>query len=137
MPDPSGVSPGEIGGVTAGVIALLVAFGHGLKWLLNWNDARAHTRSAKLDIWQAELTKREWKLDEDREAYHDKVEKRLEEIDAQNQALRIAFDLVAAPLRFLDPTNPALARAEQILHAAFPLVPRIAKDMSETLGDLD
>lgn len=137
MSDTGGVSPGEIGGVFAGVVALLVAIGHGIKWLFNWNDARNETRAAKLDAWHRELSAREGRLSDEQQAYRDRIERRLMEIERENHALRIAFELVAAPLRTLDPDNGGLIKAEKLLAAAFPLVPHIPPDMAATLGQID
>lgn len=67
MSDPSA---GEIGGVFAGVIALLVAIGHGIRWLMGWEERRDATRKAKLDAWQHELAAREAKVDAEIAAYH-------------------------------------------------------------------
>ena len=144
MTDPRVEFAGQIGGVFAGVIALLVAIGHGVRWLLNWNDARAQTRSAKLDAWHAELKAREARLDAEQAAYQARIEARLKDIEAEslvikneNHALRYAFELVAAPLRALDPNNKELARPEEIIAAAFPLLPVIPPDMADKLSKLD
>jgi hypothetical protein len=55
MNDPTA---GEAGGIFAGVVALLVAVGHGVRWWIGWTDRRAATRAAKLDAWQHELQAR-------------------------------------------------------------------------------
>lgn len=136
MNDP-GVSPGEIGGIFAGIIALLAAIGKGLQWLLNWKDARENTRSAKLDRWHRELLAREAHLAREQTAYQQRIEDRLEVIDTQNQALRIAFDLVAGKLRKVAPEDAALVQAEQLLAAAFPLVPKIPRGMSAKLAEIE
>jgi hypothetical protein len=52
MNDPSA---GEIGGIFAGMVGLLVALGHAVKWWLGWTDRRAATRAAKLEAWHREL----------------------------------------------------------------------------------
>jgi uncharacterized protein HemX len=60
MADPSA---GEVGGVFAGAVALIVALGHGIRWWLGWTDRRAATRSAKLDAWQNQLDERETRIE--------------------------------------------------------------------------
>ena len=58
MSDP-GSAAGEAGGIIAGAVAVLYALGKGTAWLLNWKDARAQSRAAKLQLWHDELAKRE------------------------------------------------------------------------------
>jgi len=137
MSDPRLDAAGQLGGIFAGIVALLVALGKGAQWLLNWNDARQETRTAKLDRWQQELKEREARLDSEQAAYQQKIEQRLERLETENHALRLAFELVAAPLRALDPENDGLSKAEQLLTAAFPLVPKIPPEMKASLGKLD
>lgn len=50
--------------------------------------------------------------------------------------VRLAFDLVAAELHRRDPGNKALASAEAILKAAFPVEPENPPNMEELLRDL-
>jgi hypothetical protein len=135
--DPGGVSPGEIGGVFAGIIALLVALGKGFKWLLNWNDARAQTRSAKLDAWHRELIAEREKLDEERAEYQARVEERLKILERRAYALWLAFKMVEGRLRKVDPDDIVLVKADELLAAAFPLDPVIPPDMSANLGKID
>ncbi|SMF70491.1 hypothetical protein [Allosphingosinicella indica] len=135
MNDP--LSAGEAGGIFAGVVALLALLGKGAQWLLNWNDARVSSRSAKLDAWHAELERREERLDAEQKAYQDRLESRLKKLEGENQALRLAFELVAVPLRAIDPGNPKLAQAEELLRSAFPLVPQVPAEMRAALGAID
>ena len=51
--------------------------------------------------------------------------------------MRVAFELVAAALRVIEPDNIALRQAEQIIAAAFPLEPQIPLDMTLALAVLD
>lgn len=129
MSDPagSGMSAGEIGGIFAGVVALLAAIGKGAAWLLNWNEARANSRSAKLQAWHDELAQREAKLDDD-------INDRLAVLEASYQRLsdqhvvvlqrfdrsQMAYRLIAAELIEIAPHSAALVQAQMILAQPFP-----------------
>lgn len=136
MSDP-GVTGGEVGGYFAGAVALLALIGQGIKWLLNWKERRADSRAAKLQAWHDELQAREKRIDEKQTEYWADVEKRLSIVIKQNMALRMAFEMVAAPLRAIDPHNRELTQAEQLLHAAFPLDPNLPPDFSILLGKIE
>ena len=132
-----GVTPGEVGGIIAGCVGVLVAIGHGIRWLLNFRERQANSRQAKLQIWHDELQAREDKIDKKLADYQAKTEARLEVALGQNRALRIAFELVAAPLRKIDPSNSNLAQAEQLLHAAFPLDPAVPPNIAALLSQIE
>jgi hypothetical protein len=136
MSDP-GVSPGEVGGIFAGVIAGFAALGKGASWLLNFRERQADSRSHKLALWHAELDAREKALDQKQEEYWSRIERDVAILKTQSSALRMAYELVAAPLRAIDPHNGALAQAEQLLHAAFPLDPTISPSIDHLLGRID
>lgn len=132
-----GVSAGEAGGLFAGLMALLALFGGGIRWLAGWADRQAEGRGAKLQAWHDELAARE-------AAWDGRVEARLKLLEQENvrrveenNALRLAFELVAGALRAIDPVNTALSRAEQLLQTAFPLSPVIPKDMTATLRGVE
>ena len=137
MPDIRLDDAGQIGGIFAGIVALLAVLGKGAQWILNWNDARMQTRSAKLDAWHKELVAREAKIEAERADYQERIEARLKEVENRAHALWLAFKLVEAPLRKLDPTHIALTKADELLAAAFPLEPFLPPDMSAVLGKLD
>lgn len=130
-------SPGEVGGIFAGLVALLALFGGGIKFLVNLGDARAQTRTAKLDAWHREIVERERAFEAKVDAHYRKIEADLDALEGRVEALRLAYEHVATPLRILDPENDGLKKAEQILQAAFPLVPRIPPDMGGSLNKLD
>src|SRR3546814_3018803 len=92
MSDP-GVSAGEVGGIFAGSIALLAAIGQGIKWLLNFRERQADSRSAKLQAWHEELQAREKRIEEKQEKYQAEIEHRLSTLMRQNMALRMAFEI--------------------------------------------
>ncbi|MBB5684282.1 hypothetical protein [Sphingobium boeckii] len=137
MSDPGSPSPGEIGGVFAGLTALLVAFGGGAKWILGWTERRAASRSAKLDAWHAELKDRQEQLDAAEAEYQARIEARLKDLERENRALRMAFHLVGPTLRQIDPHNQQLAQAEALLSAAFPLDPMVPPDMAQIFHAID
>jgi hypothetical protein len=112
-------SAGEAGGMLAGAVAALGVFGAGVKWLLNWKDARAVTRTAKLNAWHDELEARERKLDDQQARYQERIEVRLAHVEMENRALGEALGLVTIALRGKDPGNPALVEADDIIKQAF------------------
>ncbi|SFR86361.1 hypothetical protein [Sphingomonas jatrophae] len=141
-------SLGEAGGLLAGAIALAAAVGKGVQWLLQWGERRAErtasVREAKLARWHSELEERDRRIEGKEDGYLAKVERamqsfqqQLDQRSAENQALRLAFELVAGALRERDPMNSALKRAEQLLATAFPLDPIIPPTMAAELGAID
>jgi len=131
---------GNVGGIFAGIVALLACIGGGIKWTLNWNDHRAQSRTAKLDAWQRELDLREQRLAEEREKFLSEVRGELEEVKTSNAqlhkehaALLGGYQLIAAALRVLDPDNRALAMADELLRAAFQPDPVTPADMKATV----
>lgn len=134
MHDPGSPSPGEIGGIFAGIVALLATIGAGFRFLFNWTERRASSRAAKLEAWHNELKEREAKLDNEQTAFQARLEESVAQLGRENRALRLAFQLVSAPLRTLDPSNPALIRAEQLLQAAFPLDADISADLERLIA---
>lgn len=119
--DPASPSPGEIGGMVAGIVAVLATIGAGIRWMLNWAERRTSSRAAKLQVWHDELVAERALLAKGRAEFEARLEEEVSGLRKENQALRLAFQLVATPLRQLAPDNPALVRAEQLLVAAFPL----------------
>lgn len=134
LQDPGSPSPGELGGIFAGVIALLATIGAGARFLFNWVERRASSRAAKLEQWHTELKQREGRLDQEQAAFQARLEESVAQLGRENRALRLAFQLVSAPLRQLDPANPALIRAEQLLQAAFPLDAELGEDLARLIA---
>lgn len=85
-----------------------------LRWLVGWLTGRMDRRQLLLDA-QDERVDREW------QKIRERVEERLGKVERQNEALRFAFHHVAGALIRIDPQNPALAQAEQMLSQAFPV----------------
>lgn len=122
-------SAGEVGGIFAGIVAVLVAIGHGIKWTINWNDARATSRAAKLDAREVRLRERETEFEE-------KIEARMAILERENRAYRLALSHVIPALSALDPGNASLHLAEEALRAAFPLSFRVPGDMRDKLDEM-
>lgn len=136
MSDPSSAA-GEAGGIFAGAVALLYAVGKGTAWLLDWKDARAQSRAVKLQQWHDELEKREAAQDERDRAYRQHIETQLRRLAVENRVLRKAFELVAEPLRRIEPDNPNLMQAQSMLDRAFPLDPALPNDMAILMSMID
>lgn len=85
-----------------------------LRWLWMAVTGRLDRREARIDA-------QDEKLDMEWQAIREEMKGRLDKIERQNEALRYAFHHVAGALIRLDPQNPALAQAEQMLAAAFPV----------------
>lgn len=134
MPDPSA---GEIGGIFAGLVALLATVGAGFKWLLGWRDRREETRAAKLEAWETALEARDAE-------YREKIERRLtalvkwaSRMQTKYNAMWNGYQLISSELRHKEPDNPALARADEMLRLAMPVDPNIPADLVELLGEID
>lgn len=141
MNDPSA---GEISGIFAGIVALLGSLGAGVRWVvITRKDARI-SHEQKLEKWEIGLNAREAKIESEERAYRAAIEAKLAALDARHEqmsrehsALRLAFEIVASEIRAKDPMNPALKRAEQLLQAAFPLMPAVPSDMAQQLQAID
>lgn len=122
-------SPGEVGGIFAGVIALLYAIGRGVKWAFGWADRRLDKRTTELEAWHGRLAKREAEFEA-------AVNARLTVLERENRALRLSFQHVSAALHQVDPDNPALVMAARILAQTIPLDPDLPSDMTDKLDKL-
>lgn len=126
MHDPSA---GQVGGIFAGIVALLVAIGQGVRWAVNYGDKRAVARAAKLDAWEARLDARE-------KIFEAQIEARMMALEAENRAYRNALSHVLPALRTIDPKHPSLRMADEALHSAFPTEFRIPPDMQNKLDEM-
>lgn len=93
--------------------------------------------TGRLDRRQAIIDRQEERADREWEKIRNSLESRLAAIERQNEALRFSFHHVAGALIRLDPQNPALAQAEQILAQAFPLDFRILAAQAEVSVSAD
>ncbi len=142
MSDTGGISAGEAGGIIAGAIALLAALGKGAAWLINWKDARANSRSAKLQVWHDELAAREAKLDAETESRLSRIEEEHQGLVKNHFALLIRFErqrnayrILAAEVIAVAPHSAALIQAQMILDEPLP-VPSMA-GVPELLDEID
>jgi len=91
-----------------------------LRWLIQWLTGRLDKRQAQLDA-EHDALDMSWKdyrllLERDRQDLRATMGK----IEAQNRALRTAFEHVTGALIRIDPKNEALVIADRILSSAFP-----------------
>lgn len=133
----AGSAAGEAGGMVAGGVAVLYALGKGAAWLLNWKEARAKTRAAKLQVWHDELQARQQQQDKRDRDYQQLIETQLQRLTMENRVLRRAFDLVAEPLRRREPNNPELAMAQTMLNRVFSLDADLPGDFAGLLAMMD
>ncbi|MEA3035769.1 MAG: hypothetical protein QOH04_1534 [Sphingomonadales bacterium] len=130
------LDPGEIGGLFAGAVALIVAVGHGLRWWLGWTDSRQSRRAVRLQAWDEELKGRELRLDADRENEIRDIRGELDQMRTEHRALFQAYHLIARALVKIDPSNAALNHASALLSTAFKIDPLTPDDMAAMLGRL-
>lgn len=97
----------------------VAASGFGVWRLLLWLTNRFDKRQAQLDAGQNALDM-SWKayrlfLEQERQ----ELRQRMDTMEGQNRALRLAFEHVAGGLIRIDPAHPSLHMAERLLHSAF------------------
>lgn len=129
--DNGGVSAGEVGGVTAGVLMVIQAGHRLLRWIAGWQDrrlksedARLQGEAARLADWQSSLDRRER---EQRILMETEIGELRDEVEAQGRKLadqtaltmmtRMALGDVVAELERHAPDSPALQRAKALMHA--------------------
>lgn len=141
--DQTGLSPGEVGGVLAGIIAGIAAVGKGLAWLLNWQGARSDRKAERLRAWEEMLNQRDKeyraKLEHDIAELQDAHKANAEQIAGLIKLTRAlsgaALELVVE-VRVLNQDSPALKRAHTILRTAFPLDNTLPSDLTELVKKL-
>lgn len=134
---PGGHSAGEAGGILAGAIALLIAVGHGIRWILGFRERRNDSLYAKNLKWEERLAEREAGIERDQLAHFSRIEARLTRTELQVEAALGAYHLLAGEMRRNDPGNAVLKMAEELLKEAFRLDPVTPVDMKAQLGKLD
>lgn len=117
------LSAGEVGGIFAGIVALLAACGKAIAWAVGWTERRDAHREAKLKAWEDSLNRREVEQ-------RQRTEQRLHAMEAGMAVMRRALITVTSELRAENPASPGLAIAEEALRSAYPI------DW-ETPGDMD
>lgn len=124
------------GGKLAGVLAILVALGRGIAYLLNWQGARDERRAAKMREWETSLERREQEYRERIEAdlralHHDVATLRGTVARVCNAGAGLALELHARA-----PDNEALVRWQRVLQDAFPTEPVLPADVSDLVVKL-
>lgn len=137
MSHPGGISAGEAGGIFAGAVALLVAIGHGIRWVLGFRERRSDNLYQKNLKWEERLAEREAAFENDQRAHFVRIEQRLTRAELQLEAALGAYHLLAGEMRRKDPGNAVLSMAEDLLKEAFRLDPSTPADMKSILGKLD
>jgi hypothetical protein len=99
-----------------------------VRWFILWLSARHDSKQAALDA-QDERIDQEWKK------IREELKAEVGAIRRQNEALRFAFHHVAGALIRLDPRNPALIQAEQLLAQAFPIDLQMVADRAAAALD--
>jgi len=99
---------GAAGGLLTALVAVAVAIGKGIVWLLQWGDHNAEAREAKLQAWEASLVERE-------RAMRIEIEEKLSSVEQEVTFLREVLSEVAGELHKHAPESPKLARAVRAL----------------------
>jgi hypothetical protein len=128
----SDVSPGEVGGVFAGIIALLTILGKATGWLINWKGRREDSRAERLRAWEKSLDERERAHRAEHEARFVQLEERIELKEQKISMMAASLFEVIAEMQILDAASPALANARRVLRKAFP----VQEDVPEGIAHL-
>jgi hypothetical protein len=137
MTDTNGTSPGELGGMIAGALALLGAAGAGLKWLAGWMSGREETRAARNARWEADLDQREREMENKLSASLARCEEHCAAIEAKFEKMRIAILLVLPELQRVAPYSPALKHARDLLRDTFPIPIDLPGDMAGMMDEVE
>lgn len=137
MADTNGTSPGELGGMIAGALALLGTAGAGLKWLAGWVGAREDARAARNARWEADLDQRERAMDDKLSASLARCEEHCAAVEAKFEKVRIVLMLVLPELQRVAPYSPALKHARELLRDTFPIPIDLPGDMAGMIDEID
>lgn len=139
-----GISPGEAGGVIAGIVALLYAIGRGCGWLFDRVSARIDKRAAALELERDQLAAWRASLDQEAKRYRAGIKGELEavklelgELRLQNMALASALLDVSLEHAELAPSSPVLVRLAEALRKAFKVPNEIPPEMAVLLARLE
>ena len=121
----------QIASASAGVGGGLIF----MRWLIGWLTGRADKRQEVLDAQEGSIDQQWTAFREELKGENADLKRRVGAVETQNTALRRAFNHVAGALIRLDPMNPALAQADQMLAQAFPLDFNLAADRADAALD--
>jgi hypothetical protein len=137
MSDPGGTTPGELGGMVAGVAALLGMIGAGLKWLGGWANKREENRATRNARWEADLDARERTIEEKLSASLSHCEGRCAAVEEKFDKVRIALLLILPELQRVAPPSPVLKQVRDLLRDIFPVPFGLPADIGAEISALD
>lgn len=137
MTDTGGTSPGELGGMVAGALAILGALGATGKWLAGWLTTRSETRATRNARWEADLDAREHAIEARIAESLSKCEERCAVVDAKYDKVRIAILLILPELHRAAPNSPALKQVGSLLRDVFPISLDQPDDMASQIAAID
>jgi len=139
-----GVSAGEAGGMIAGIVALLYAFGRGIGWVWNKIEQRVDSRAAENASERDRLSAWSKSLEEEVKRYREGIRVELEavklelgELRLQNVALASALLDVSLEHAELAPNSPVLVRLGAALRQVFKVPGEIPAEMAVLLSRLE
>lgn len=137
MAETGGASPGEIGGVVAGAIAVLGVLGGGVRYLVGVINARGDTRASRNAEWERDLDAREREMER-------KLAESLRQCEAHCAVMQVKLDkTVMAVLLLLPevtravPESPAIRQVRELLADVIPDKIEIPADMAAQLAAID
>ena len=104
-------SAGDWSGAFAGLVAVLIALGKGLAWLVDWNRAGLTARDTRLQRWEESLVAREKAYREEIESQLEATRTELNRVEGRLSAMTAVLAEVTAELRHHVSDSPALTRA--------------------------
>ncbi|SDC31296.1 hypothetical protein SAMN05444678_102274 [Sphingomonas sp. YR710] len=137
MADTGGTSPGELGGMLAGALAILGAAGAAAKWVIGWLSGREETRSTRNAAWERDLDAREKGLETRIAESLARCEEHCATVDAKFDKVRIAILLILPELQRAAPYSPALKRVGVLLRDVFPISLDQPDDMAAGIAAID
>lgn len=137
MTDAGGSSPGELGGMLAGALALLGAIGAGLKWAANWMAGREAIRTDRLARWESDLDARERAMEGKLSDSLARCQEHCAAVEAKFDRMRLAILLLIPELQRVAPYSPALKQARDLLRDAFPIPLDLPEDMAGLITAAD
>tara|TARA_B100000749_G_scaffold218650_1_gene173666 strand:- start:341 stop:766 length:426 start_codon:yes stop_codon:yes gene_type:complete len=126
------LSAGDVGGIFAGVVAVLTALGGAIAWLLNWHGERSDRKSAQLKEWEDSLARREKEQREVTEGRLAAVEQSVRQLDrAFNLAVWVTHIMVD-DLIVMNPRRASLGLVLSRINETYP----VPEDMPDELANL-
>lgn len=137
MADTGGTSPGELGGLVAGVLAVAASLGTAIKWVMGWRAGREETRAARNAKWESELDARERAMEERLSGHLESCENRCADLQAKFDKMSLAILLVLPELARISPFSAALRHARDLLKDTIPALATLPPDMADVVTAID